>query len=33
MFDVRQLKPEDLQGLDADAAAKIATLVLERVCA
>jgi transposase len=31
MFDVRQLKPEDLQGLDADAATKIAMLVLERV--
>ena len=31
MFDVHQLKSEDLQGLDADAAAKIAALVLERV--
>jgi len=31
MLDVHQLKAEDLQGLDADAATKIALLLLERV--
>ena len=31
MLDVRQLKAEDLQGLDAGAATKIALLLLDRV--
>ena len=30
MLDVRHLKPEDLQGLDAAAAIRIATLLIER---
>ncbi|MEO5685877.1 MAG: IS66 family transposase [Burkholderiaceae bacterium] len=33
MLDVRQLKAEDLQGLDAAAASRIAALLLERVAA
>ena len=31
MLDVHQLKAEDLQGLDADAATKIAALMLQRI--
>ena len=33
MLDVRHLKAEDLQGLDAEAAARIAALLLDRVAA
>lgn len=33
MLDVRHLKAEDLQGLDAEAAARIAVLLLDRVAA
>ncbi len=33
MLDVRHLKAEDLQGLDAEAAIRIAALLLDRVAA
>ena len=33
MLDVRHLRAEDLQGLDAEAAARIAMLLLDRVAA